>query len=50
MQLHVQLVSYDWQEVTYQLKAEWRSVCTMFGAQCVMIPGTAQMLLLCVDS
>ena len=25
-QLHVQLVSYDWWVVTFQMKAEWRSV------------------------
>ena len=24
-QLHVQLVSYDWWEVIFQMKAEWRS-------------------------
>ena len=32
------------------MKAEWRSVSTMFGALCVMTPGAVLMLLSCVDS
>ena len=32
------------------MKAEWRSVCTMCGALCVMTTGEALMPLWCVDN
>ena len=46
----VHLVSCDWQEVIYKMKAEWRSVWTMNGVLCVMAPGEKLMLLWCVSS
>ena len=49
-QLLVQLVSCVWQEVTFQMRAEWRSVLTMCGAQCVMTPGKELMLQWCVNN
>ena len=49
-QLFAQLVSCDWQEVTLQTKAEWRSAQTICGVLCVMIPGIALMLLWCVNN
>ena len=49
-QLHVHMVSYDWQEVTFQMRAEWRFAWAMSGALYVMTPGEVLMLLLCVDN
>jgi len=47
---HVSMVNYDWQVVTLQMKAEWRSVLTMYGVLCVLIPGETLMLLWYVGS
>ena len=49
-QLLVQMVNCDWWEVTFPMKAEWRSVSTMSGALCVMTTGTVMMPLWCADS
>ena len=49
-QLFAQLVSCDWQEVTFQTKAEWRSAWTICGVLCVMTPGITLMLPWCVDN
>ena len=46
----VQLVSCNWQEVTFQMKAELRSAWTMCGVLCVKTSGEMLMLLWCVDS
>ena len=50
LQLLAQLVSYNWQVETLQMKAEWRSVSTICGVLCVMTFGKALMLLWCVDN
>ena len=50
IQLLAQVVSCDWEEVTFQMKAEWRSASTTLGVLCVMTPGEVVMLQLCVDS
>jgi len=50
MQLHVQMIKYDWQEATLQMKAGWKSAWTTCGVLCVMTPGEVLMLLLCVDN
>ena len=44
------MVNCDWQVVTLQMKAEWRSVLTMYGVLCVLIPGGTLMLLWYVGS
>ena len=49
-QLHVQLVSCDWQEVTLPMRAEWRSAWKIHGGLCVMIPGEEWMLKLYVGN
>ena len=49
-QLHVQLVSCDWQEVTLSMRGEWRSAWKTHGALCAMISGEELMLKLYVDS
>ena len=49
-QLLAQLVSYDWQEVTFQMRAEWRSASTISGVLYVTIPGGTMMPLLCADN
>ena len=49
-QFHVQVVSCDWQEVTFQMKEEWKSAWTTCGVLCVMIPGEIQMQLWCVNN
>ena len=49
-QLLAQLVNCDWWEVTFQMKAEQKSVLTMCGALCVMTTGAVLMLLWCVDN
>ena len=49
-QLPVQLVSYDWQEEIFKMKAEWRSVSTMSGVLCVVKTGGVLMLLLYVSN
>jgi len=45
LQPHVSMVNCDWQVVTLQMKAEWRSVSTMCGVLCVLTPGEYLMLL-----
>ena len=50
LQPHVSMVNCDWQVVTLQMKAEWRSVLTMYGVLCVLIPGETLMLLWYVGS
>ena len=50
LQLLAQLVSYNWQVETLQMKAEWRSVSTICGVLCAMTFGKASMLWLCVDN
>ena len=49
-QLLVQMVSCAWQEVTLQMKAEWRYVLITCGVLCVMTCGEIQMLLWHVGS
>ena len=49
-QLCVQLVNYDWQGETLQMKAEWRYAWTIGGVLCVMITGETLRLLWCVDN
>ena len=44
-QLLAQMGNCDWQEVTFQMKAEWKSALTMCGVLCVMTPGEKQKLL-----
>ena len=50
LQFHVQIMSWDWLEVMFQMRAEWRYVKTMCGALCVMTPGTLLMPVWCVDN
>ena len=45
MQLLAQMDNCDWQEVTFQMKAEWKSAPTVSGVLCVMTPGEKQKLL-----
>ena len=37
------MVNYGWQEVTLQMRAEWRSALTMCGVLCVVTPGEGQL-------
>ena len=41
----VLLVMFDWLELIFQMREEWRFVWTMSGAQFVMTPGGLLMLL-----
>ena len=49
-QLLAQMVSYDWQEVTFQMRAEWRSASTISGVLYVTIPGDTMMPRWCADN
>ena len=44
------MVSYDFLEVTFQMKAEWRSASTICGALCVATLGEKLMPLWCVEN
>ena len=44
------MVNCDWQVVTLEMKAEWRSVLTMCGVLCVLTTGETLMLLSYVGS
>ena len=50
LQFLAQLVNSDWLVLMFQMRAEWRSVWTMYGALCVMMVGAVLMPLWCVNS